>query len=130
MGLFEDMVVNTKAAVLGAGKVAGKFVDISKLRISSAEMHAQISKKLSELGMIVYKDYKDNKEEPDKSSIKSLVTEIDDLYKEFHRIQKKIAFIKNKLKCKKCGYENEQGSRFCTRCGEKLLDEPFSEEDN
>lgn len=46
MGLFEDVVVNAKEAVNAVGKKAGQMVDISKLRLSAADLNNEISSAL------------------------------------------------------------------------------------
>lgn len=50
MGLLEDVAVNAKSAVTVVGKTAGKLVDISKLRISAAQLNSEISKRYESLG--------------------------------------------------------------------------------
>ena len=37
MGIFDDVVVNAKSAAQTVGKMAGQFVDMSKLRINMAQ---------------------------------------------------------------------------------------------
>ena len=38
MGIFDDVVVNAKSAAQTVGKMAGQFVDMSKLRINMSEL--------------------------------------------------------------------------------------------
>lgn len=37
-----------------------------------------------------------------------------------NKLQKKVNFFHNKLKCSSCNYENSQLSNYCVKCG-KLL---------
>ena len=45
MGIFDDVVVNAKSAAQTVGKMAGQFVDMSKLRINMAELNGEITKR-------------------------------------------------------------------------------------
>lgn len=54
MGLFEDVVINAKSAANAVGKKAGQLVDVSKLKISAAELNNEINKKYGALGKAVY----------------------------------------------------------------------------
>ena len=44
MGIFDDVVVNAKSAAQTVGKMAGQFVDMSKLRINMSELNGEITK--------------------------------------------------------------------------------------
>ena len=61
MGLLEDVVYNAKAAVNAVGQKAGQIVDISKLRLNTADLNNEISKRFESLGRIVYDAKKDRK---------------------------------------------------------------------
>ncbi len=54
MSVLDDMIVNAKSAADAVGKTASKLVDISKLRISAADLNAEINKKYEALGRAVY----------------------------------------------------------------------------
>lgn len=54
MGLFEDVVINAKTAANAVGKKAGQLVDVSKLKISAAELNIEINKQYEALGKAVY----------------------------------------------------------------------------
>ena len=54
MGIFDDVVVNAKSAAQTVGKMAGQFVDMSKLRINMAELNGEITKRYQELGRFIY----------------------------------------------------------------------------
>ena len=48
MGIFDDVVVNAKSAAQTVGKMAGQFVDMSKLRINMSELNGEITKRYQE----------------------------------------------------------------------------------
>lgn len=118
MGLLEDVVINAKSAVTVVGKKASQIVDISKLRISAAELNNEINKRFESLGRVVYDAKKtDNSAE---ELISECVTAIDDLYEQLDAVNEQISAIRNRTVCKVCGEENPQGASYCCKCGTKL----------
>lgn len=120
MGLFEDVVVNAKSAVNVVGKRAGQLVDVSKLRISAADINNEISKHFESLGRVVYEAEKT--ENFSGELVKESIAVIENLYEQLDAVNDQIAAIKNRIKCKTCGFENTQNAVFCSRCGAKLGD--------
>ena len=118
MGLFEDVVVNAKSAVSVVGKKAGQIVDISKLRFNAADINNEISKRFESLGRVVYDAEKT--ENNSSELVSECVKAIDDLYDQLDAINEQIAVLKNRVKCKSCGFENAQDAIYCNKCGTKL----------
>ncbi|HIU32022.1 MAG TPA: zinc-ribbon domain-containing protein [Candidatus Caccousia avistercoris] len=125
MGLLEDVAVNAKSAVTVVGKTAGKLVDISKLRISAAQLNSEISKRYESLGRMVYDAQKTGNDAAD--LVKECVGAIDDLYEQLDAVNEQISAIRNRTICKNCGEENPQTAIYCSKCGKKL--EEFPEEE-
>ena len=117
MGLFEDVVINVKSALNVVGKKAGKIVDVSKLKISAVEIQNKISKLYEELGRCAYKSFKDDKEP---SCIEEYAKKIDVLKEEYVSIDEKIAEMKKKVRCSKCGFINLEDAVYCCKCGAKI----------
>ncbi len=118
MGMFEDVVVNTKSVVNVVGKKAGQIVDISKLRISAADLNNDISKRFEILGRMAYDAKKTGNESND--TVNECIAAIDDLYEQLDAVNDQLTQLKNKTVCKSCGAENPQGASFCNRCGSKF----------
>ena len=108
MGLLEDVVVNAKSAVNVMGKTAGKIVDISKLRISAAELNGEISKRYESLGRMVYDAQKTDNDATD--LVRECVNAIDDLYEQLDAVNEQISSMRNRTVCKGCGAENPQSA--------------------
>lgn len=121
MGLFEDVVVNAKSAVTVVGKKAGQIVDISKLRITAADLNNEISKRFEALGRVTYDAQKT--ENASSELIAECVAAIDELYEQLDAVNEQIAALRKRIKCKECGYENAQDAVYCNKCGAKLGDE-------
>lgn len=121
MGLFEDVVVNARTAVNVVGKKASQIVDISKLRISAADLNNEISKRFEAMGRTVYESQKSGNNVSD--LISESVTAIDDLYEQLDAINDQLAQARAKMVCKNCGEENAQGSVYCSKCGHKLSED-------
>ncbi|MDR1467191.1 MAG: hypothetical protein LBI55_02030 [Oscillospiraceae bacterium] len=118
MGLMENAFLGAKSIFSRAGKGAEKLVGVSRLKMNAAEINSQISSKLEELGKVVYTNCKSKKSNQDE--IENLIKAIDELHIEYQEVKKRIAVIKKKIECKKCGYVNENDSAFCAQCGSKL----------
>lgn len=121
MGLFEDVVVNAKTAVNVVGKKAGQIVDVSKLRISAADLSNEISKKYEALGRAVYEAEKAGRDVS--NLVNENAAEIDDLSEQLCAVNRQIAAVRERLICKNCGQENAQGAVYCSKCGQKLSDD-------
>ena len=121
MGLFEDVVVNAKSAVNVVGKKAGQFVDVSKLRISSADLNNEISKRFESLGRTVYEAKKTDNDASD--LVNECITAIDDLYEQLDAVNEQLVSMRAKQVCKNCGQENPQGADYCSKCAHKLTEE-------
>ena len=126
MGILEDVVVNAKSAVNAVGKKAGIMVDISKLRISAADLNREIAERYESLGSIVYDSQKTG------NSVQELIEEnvaaIDELYDQLDLINAQLLQFRNKVVCKNCGRENPQEAFFCSFCGTRLKEDVKDEE--
>ena len=79
MGIFDDVVVNAKSAAQTVGKMAGQFVDMSKLRINMSELNGEITKRYQELGRFIYEAKKAGS--ADEAELADQIAGIDDLYR-------------------------------------------------
>ena len=118
MGLFEDVVVNAKEAVNAVGKKAGQMVDISKLRLSAADLNNEISKRFEALGRVIYDAKKTGNDSADLAD--ECITTIDDLYEQLDAVNDQISAVRSKVICKKCGAENPAEACYCNMCGSKF----------
>ncbi len=118
MGIFEDVLLNARAAVDTVGQKAGKVIDISKLRLAAADLKSEITQKYQVLGRLTFeeettgKSYAENK--------KKIVENIKELKSHLESVNDLIASTKQKTKCDSCGFYNAKGAIFCSKCGEKL----------
>lgn len=127
MGILEDVVINAKSAANAVGKGATKLYDLSKLKISSADLNGDINKHFEALGRIVY----DGKQtgEDNSALIADSIKIIEELYASLAAINQQIDELKNLVKCPKCGFENALGSSYCNCCGAKIEQEPGCQKD-
>ena len=75
--IFDDVVVNAKAAASAVSKKASSVYDTSKHKITAAELRGEINKKLKDLGALTYKAQVHNVDLCE--DIATLVSEITDL---------------------------------------------------
>ncbi len=122
MGILDDVVINAKSAAEAVGRKAGQIVDVSKLRISAAEVNAEISKRFEVLGQYVYECCREKLAE-DPESIGQM-TEIDQLKAQQAAIAKELGDKQNKVFCPTCGKQSPTSATFCSACGAKLTPDP------
>ncbi len=126
--IFDDVVVNAKAAASAVSKKASTVYDTSKHKISAAEIRGEINKKLKELGMLTYK--KEVHGVDLSNDIAKVIDEITELKDSLTVILDHIDTIKNLKKCPKCESKVPRNSVFCNICGAKLEeDEPAEDVD-
>ena len=89
MGILEDVVINAKSAANAVGKSATKLYDLSKLKVSAADLNGDINKHFEALGRIVY-DGKQNGED-NSALIEDSVKIIKDLYESLAAINQQNA---------------------------------------
>lgn len=125
MGMFDDVFVNAKSAANAVGKKAGKLVDLSKLRISAADLNGEISKKFQSLGREVYSAKKAGTDPS--AAIESASAEISELMEQLDAVNAQLAAAHAKIICGYCGQENSQDAVYCCKCGHRLCEEKKTE---
>lgn len=129
--IFDDVVVNAKAAASAVSKKASVVYDNSKHKITAAEIRGDINKKLRDLGALTYKEqiHGINLSQ----QIQQIVAEISELKDNLNVINEHIAASKNQKKCPQCDANVPKNSLFCNICGAKLdeasSDDVFSDND-
>ena len=122
MGIFDDVVVNAKSAAQTVGKMAGQFVDMSKLRINMAELNGEITKRYQGLGRFIYEAKKAGS--ADEAELADQIAGIDDLYAQLSAVSAQYASMQDKVTCPACGKKMPTDSMFCSHCGAKLENAP------
>lgn len=123
--IFDDVVVNARAAASAVSKKASSVYDTSKHKITAAELRGEINKKLKDLGALTYKVQVHGMDLSEE--IAALVAEITDLKESLAVINEHIAASKNQRKCPNCDAAIPKNSLFCNICGAKLVND-FTEE--
>ena len=98
--IFDDVVVNAKACASAVSQKASTVYDVSKHKITAAEIRGDINKKLRELGALTYKSEvhgTDNSQQ-----IKLIVSEISDLKDNLDVVNEHIAVAKDQRRCPGC----------------------------
>lgn len=127
MGILDDVVVNAKSAAQTVGRMAGQFVDMSKLRINLSELNGEINRRYQELGQFIYEAKKAGT--ADETELDEKIAGLDDLYAQLTAVSAQLAALQNKVTCPCCGKQMEIDATFCSHCGMKLTkDEAPAEE--
>lgn len=118
MGILDDVVINAKSAAQSVSKMAGQFVDMSKLRLNLSELNGEINKRYQELGQFIYEAKKAGG--ADEAELEEKIAALDELYAQFSVVSAQLAALQNKVTCPACGKQMTLDSMFCSHCGMKL----------
>ena len=125
--IFDDVVVNAKAAAAVVSKKASTVYDTSKHKITAAEIRGEINKKLRDIGKYTYK--KEVFGVDTSAEIAQLVADVKELKDNLDIINAHIDSVKNQKKCPQCEAKIPRNSIYCNICGAKLEDdEPVTAE--
>lgn len=127
MSVLDDMIVNAKSAADAVGKTATKLVDISKLRISAADLNAEINQKFQSLGHLVYDARKAGGDS--EQAVTEAVAAIDELREQLAAVNAQLSSARQKTVCTSCGHENNADDIFCSKCGHRLSEEKTEPQD-
>lgn len=117
MSICDDIIVDVKTAFEAAGRAAGQFADVSKLRLAAAELRSEIDKTYKKLGMAVYAA---TASETDcAEDVQNYVTAIEELKAQLASVNEAICDASSKTKCAACGAILRKGDAFCGKCGTK-----------
>ena len=125
--IFDDVVVNAKAAAAVVSKKASTVYDTSKHKITAAEIRGEINKKLRDIGKYTYK--KEVFGVDTSAELAQLVADVKELKENLDIINAHIDSVKNQKKCPQCEAKIPRNSIYCNICGAKLEDdEPVAAE--
>ena len=116
--IFDDVVVNAKAAASAVSKKASDVYDASKHKITAAEIRGEINKKLRDLGALTYKEQVHGIDLS--GQVQQTVAEITELKDNLNIINEHIAASKNQNKCPQCDANVPKNQVFCNICGARL----------
>lgn len=121
--IFDDVVVNAKAAAAVVSKKASTVYDTSKHKITAAEIRGEINKKLRDIGKYTYK--KEVFGVDTSAEVAQLIADVKELKENLDIINAHIDSVKNQKKCHQCEAKIPRNSIYCNICGAKVEeDEP------
>lgn len=116
-----DCVVNgTKAAADTVAKTSRDILEISRLRLTAAELTGEINKKYEALGRLVYDSRTDSVDASD--MIDECVANISSAYRRLDEVNEKIATTMKRRRCSNCSAVNTKDAIYCSRCGKRMDD--------
>lgn len=125
MRLLDDFVINAKSVASKLSKKAGKALDISKLKLSAAEITAEINKNFRELGNLVFLSKREGADS--EIEIENLLNEIETLYDALDSVNDGIIQLRKKRICPVCNGVNPAEALFCNSCGSMLGEDEAKE---
>ena len=122
MGTFDRFINKAMAAGQVAGQKANELVEVTKLNLAIAQLETEIEECFQAIGQMVYETYKDNETSAEELNEKCQI--IDSKKGELAQLRQKVNALRNVKQCQSCGEINEKENIYCSKCGEKLEDQP------
>ncbi len=102
-----------------AGQRASALLSVSKLNVRAADLKAQRSVLLQEVGAMVYGTHTGTVADSD--TLLAKLREIDGVEQELSRVNAEIARLRQNTRvCPLCGADARSGDAFCRNCGTRL----------
>lgn len=121
MGLFENAVNTAKSAARTVGKKAEEVLDLSRNRLSIAELENKLEASYAALGLLYYNYLENGTTDPGKEQ--ELVREIDETNAAVRELRETINELRNRVTCPACAAANDPQAVFCSQCGARLQGE-------
>lgn len=123
MSNFFDKIKKTAENV---SKSTSNQLQTAKLKLRIDSMEKNKAKVLTQLGEVIYNQYKDGAEF---QNCQEIMNSIDSYEEDIRKIQEEIEELNAVNKCSNCEKEIEEGTKFCPFCGtEQVI--PQQEQEN
>ncbi len=119
MGMFDNIINETKRAARNVGKKTNELFEITKVNMDINSVDDKMTSIYSEIGKIYYQAVK--KEEVQASEeVMEKAALIDELLSKKEELLERAAALKNEQRCSSCGASNPNSSTYCSSCGKEL----------
>lgn len=125
MDFFSKLGDSIVSATQEVGEKAKGITDVAKLQYEMRSKEDFLNKQYQEIGKIFYQENKDAAPE----AYTSLFEEVVAAQKRIEEIKEQIAYTKGGKACPKCGAVVSGSAAFCSKCGAKMDEDIFEDED-
>ncbi len=126
MGTFENLLNKAKYGAKTVGNKTGDFVEVTKLKMTLADLEKEIAENFEGLGRLTYDGQKSGDDVSEEVS--ACIENIDRLEEAAEAVREQIYAYKNLVRCVACGEVVENTAAFCSKCGSPLTVEEAPEE--
>ena len=119
MGFFNDLSKKASEAYNVTKEKTSKISGEIKLKSKINEAKNKIENLQTEIGKLIYEEYKAENKGENNETITAKCEEIVNLEKEIKNTEDAILELKNIKKCISCGAELTMDMEFCSKCGTK-----------
>ena len=120
MGFFNELGKKTS-------ETTSKIAKETKLKLKINDNKGKIKELYENIGKNIYENHLTEIENCEQK-IEEDCKKIDELSAEIEEARKEILVLNNKKICPKCSSEIEKNASFCSKCGEKQVEEKPAEE--
>ncbi len=104
------------------GKKSGQLVEITRLTAKIAAEENKVKKIYAEMGHKMYEDFRNGESFDDKYMV--MFSDISILMSNIEELRQEVLEVKGVSICRGCGAEVPSDSKFCTKCGSKIGENP------
>lgn len=121
MDSFDSTFQKAKDMFDIACKKTGEAVNVQKLRIDLTSVEHKLNKLYAEFGKLQFAKIKDC--ETDEQELSDLILDIKEKLAEVDKLKGEITKLSGKINCPSCGATLPAAAQFCSRCGNKIVNE-------
>lgn len=127
MAFFDNLSEIISEKGKEAAEAAKKVAEVANLKGQISGIETEIKKNYRKIGEAYYEAYK-NAEVT--CEFEEYVQVIREAKKSIEDLKRKVNELKGDIECKSCGSSIKADSAFCSKCGAKVEEEFFDEEDS
>lgn len=123
----EIVAKKTEEAVDVVAKKTEQTVEVQKIKNQIRTMEKNNERDLTDMGKMIYESFKKGEEVDER--FKELCEAIKEREASIEEMNEEVAELKGKEVCPGCKSHVEAGAAFCSKCGAKVADSIFEEEE-
>ncbi len=117
MEVIGELVNKAKTVTDFVGKKAGEVLDVSRLKLGSAQLQAGIRRNFEHLGELVYHAHVSGRDV--QPVISQCIADIQKQIEELEALEEKLRSCQHRKICPQCGAPVKPDQNYCAKCGKQ-----------